>query len=124
MVERITKNTSDNTFVDGFVTTFFLEAKAVLDAIIVLIMSASKGKRCIFAAIPLFIFQTSITLLSGFIELIMTPIAFNNLSIVGSILTFCVGINLIWEKKIKTANLLPAIIIAVICAYIIYVTVF
>ena len=140
-LKRITKNTSDNSFVDGFVTTTLticigamaivgalqdgligdtstLEAKAVLDAIIVLIMSASKGKGCIFAAIPLFIFQGSITLLSKFIEPIMIPLAFNNLSIVGSILIFCVGINLIWEKKVKTANLLPAIIIAVICAYI------
>lgn len=141
-LKRITKNTSDNAFVDGFVTTTLticigamaivgalqdgligdtstLEAKAVLDAIIVLVMAASKGKGCIFAAIPLFIFQGSITLFSSFIEPVMTPLAFDNLSIVGSILIFCVGINLIWEKKIKIANLLPAIVISVICAYII-----
>ncbi|MFQ8704422.1 MAG: DUF554 domain-containing protein [Thomasclavelia sp.] len=141
-LKRITKNTSDNAFVDGFVTTTLticigamaivgalqdgligdtstLEAKAVLDAIIVLVMAASKGKGCIFAAISLFIFQGSITLFSSFIEPVMTPLAFDNLSIVGSILIFCVGINLIWEKKIKIANLLPAIVISVICAYII-----
>ena len=30
---------------------------------------------------------------------------------------FCVGINLVWGKKIKVANLLPAILVAVIAAF-------
>ena len=32
-------------------------------------------------------------------------------------LIFCVGVNLLWEKKLKVANMLPAIVIAVICAF-------
>jgi len=31
---------------------------------------------------------------------------------VGSILIFCVGIDLIWPSKIRIANLLPAIFVA------------
>lgn len=140
-LKRITKSQEDNTFVDAFVTTTLtvcigamaivgalqdglagdistLQAKAVLDAIIVLVMTASKGKGCIFAAIPVFLFQGSITLLAGLIEPIMTPSAFTNLSLVGSILIFCIGINLVWGKKVKTANLLPAIVISVIFSYV------
>jgi uncharacterized membrane protein YqgA involved in biofilm formation len=37
----------------------------------------------------------------------------NNLSLVGNILIFCVGINLVWPRTIKVANLLPSLLIAV-----------
>ena len=40
----------------------------------------------------------------------------NSLSMVGNILIFCVGVNLIWPKTIKVANLLPALIVAVLMA--------
>ena len=36
---------------------------------------------------------------------------------VGSILIFCVGVNLVWGKTIKVANMLPGIIFAVAAAY-------
>jgi uncharacterized membrane protein YqgA involved in biofilm formation len=47
----------------------------------------------------------------------MTDLALDYLSLVGSILIFCVGLNLVWGKKIKVANMLPAIILAVIAAF-------
>ena len=43
----------------------------------------------------------------------MTEAALGNLSLVGSILIFCVGVNLVWGKKVKVANLLPALVFAV-----------
>ncbi|MBQ5666571.1 MAG: DUF554 family protein, partial [Oscillospiraceae bacterium] len=43
--------------------------------------------------------------------------ALANLSMIGSILIFCVGLNLVWGKKIRVANLLPAIVIAVLAAF-------
>lgn len=39
------------------------------------------------------------------------------LSTVGSILIFCVGMNLVWGKKVRVANLLPAVIFAVIASH-------
>jgi uncharacterized membrane protein YqgA involved in biofilm formation len=47
----------------------------------------------------------------------MTDAALSNLSLVGNVLIFCVGLNLIWGKKGKVANLLPAILVAVIAAF-------
>lgn len=44
---------------------------------------------------------------------LMTEAALGNLSLVGSILIFCVGVNLVWGKKVKVANLLPALVFAV-----------
>ena len=37
----------------------------------------------------------------------------NNRSLVGNILIFCVGINLVWPRTIKVANLLPSLLVAV-----------
>jgi hypothetical protein len=78
---------------------------------------ACRKHRC-FSAIPVALLQGSITLLAKFIKPIMTEPALANLSLIGSILIFCVGLNLVWGKKIRVANLLPAIIIAVAWAYI------
>lgn len=133
-------NTGEKRFVDAFVTASLtvcigamaivgsiedgifgdysiLATKAVLDLIIILVMTCAMGKGCIFSAIPVGILQGSVTLLSRLIRPLMTDAAMANLSTVGSILIFCVGLNLVWGKKVRVANLLPAIVIAVIAAF-------
>ena len=60
------------------------------------------------------IFQGAITFCAGFIEPFMTEVALKNLSFVGNALIFCVGINLMFGNKIRVANLLPSLIIAVL----------
>ena len=94
-----------------------LATKAVLDLIIIMVMSCSLGKGAVFSAIPVAILQGTITALAGLVRPLMTDAALANLSLVGNVLIFCVGVNLVWGKKIKVANLLPAIVIAVIAAF-------
>lgn len=94
-----------------------LATKAVLDFIIIMVMSCSLGPGAAFSAIPVAILQGSVTALAGLVRPVMTEAALNNLSLVGSVLIFCVGINLLWGKKIRVANLLPAIVLAVIAAF-------
>lgn len=130
----------DPRFVDGFVSTSLticvgamavvgsiedgltgniamLSAKAVLDAVIVFVLTSSLGKGCIFSVIPLGLFQGAITILSGLIEPLLTASAVSNMSMVGSMLIFCVGINLMFHTKIRVANMLPALIFAVFGTY-------
>ena len=103
---------------DGILGDYsILATKAILDLIIIMVMTCSMGRGAVFSAIPVAIFQGSITLLAGFLRPLMTDAALANLSLVGNILIFCVGINLVWDKKIKVANLLPAIAVAVIAAF-------
>ncbi len=139
-LKKVTHSEGDGGFIDGFVNASLtvcigamavvgaiqdgiygdystLTAKAVLDLIIVMIMTSAKGKGCIFSAIPVIVFQGVITALSRLIEPIMTAPALSNLSLVGSILIFCVGVNLVWGKKVRVANFLPGIVFAVACAY-------
>ena len=94
-----------------------LATKAILDLIIIMVMSCSMGKGAVFSAIPVAVFQGSITVLAGVVRPLMTESALANLSLVGNVLIFCVGINLVWGKKVKVANLLPAIVVAVIAAF-------
>lgn len=94
-----------------------LATKAVLDLIIILVMTCAMGRGCIFSAIPVAVLQGTVTLLSRLIKPLMTDTAMANLSMVGSVLIFCVGLNLVWGKKVRVANLLPAIVIAVIAAF-------
>lgn len=139
-LKRKTGNAKDKMFVEGFVTASLtvcigamaivgaiedgifgdysiLVTKAILDFIIIIVMTGSMGKGCAFSAIPVGILQGSVTLLAKFIKPVMTEAALADLSLIGSILIFCVGLNLVWGKKIRVANLLPAIVLAVILAF-------
>ena len=129
-------NDGDKKFVDAFVTASLtvcigamavigaindrllsdptiLIAKSALDLIIILVMTASLGKGCMFSCVSVGLFQGAITFCAGFLEPFMTELALANLSTIGSILIFAVGVNLLFpDKKISVANLLPALIIA------------
>ncbi len=135
-----TGNAKDKGFVNGFVTASLtvcigatavigairdgisgdysiLVTKAILDMIIIMVMTCSLGKGCIFSAIPVFVFQGIITALARLIKPLMTTAALANLSLVGSILIFCIGVNTVWDKRIKVANLLPSLVFAVAIAF-------
>ena len=94
-----------------------LAVKSILDLIIILVMTSAMGKGCAFSAIPVLILEGGMTLLSRLIAPVMTDAALDNLSMIGNILIFCVGLNLVFGKKIRVANLLPAIVLAVIAAF-------
>lgn len=95
-----------------------LATKAVLDFIIIMVMTCSLGKGCAFSAIPVFVFEGAITVFATFLKPLMTDLAMDYLSLIGSILIFCVGLNLVWGKKIRVANMLPAVVLAVAAALI------
>ena len=134
-LKRKTGSAKDRTFVDAFVTASvtvcvgamavvgavedgmmgdisILCTKAILDFVIILVMTCSLGRGCAFSAIPVGVFQGFVTALAVLIRPFMTDPAMAGLSLVGSILIFCVGVNLVWDTKLRVANMLPAIIVA------------
>ena len=133
-------NDSDTCFVDAFVVASLtvcvgamaivgaiedgvsgdsstLVIKSVLDFIIILVMTSSMGKGAAFSAVPIFLLEGSFTVLGRLIAPYLIDRAIFNLSLVGSILIFCVGVNLVWGKTVRVANMLPAIVIAAAIAY-------
>lgn len=140
-LKQKTGNAKDGSFVEGFVTASLtvcigamaivgaiadgingdwsiLATKAVLDLVIILVMACSLGKGCIFSAIPVALLQGSVTALARLVRPIMTEAALANLSCIGSILIFCVGLNLVFGKKLRVANILPSILLAIAAAFI------
>lgn len=91
-----------------------LITKAVLDCLIIMIFTSAFGKGAVFSVIPLVFFQGSITILAQFIAPLLTTQMLDNLSMIGSMMIFCVGINLMFNTKIRVANLLPALLIAIL----------
>ena len=104
---------------DGLTGNFStLAVKGAIDALLVCTMTASMGKGCIFAAIPVLVLQGTLTLLASFLQPLMTATALANLSTVGSILIFCIGVNLIWPRTFRVANMLPAVVVAMTAAFV------
>ena len=91
-----------------------LITKAVLDCLIIMIFTSALGKGAIFSVIPLVLFQGSITLLARLIAPVLSDGMIANLAMTGSMLIFCVGVNLMFNTKIRVANLLPALLIALL----------
>lgn len=91
-----------------------LFAKSILDGISAIIFASTLGIGVAFSAIPVFIYQGGITLLSNIVKDLMTPEVINEMSSVGGILILAIGINILGIKKIRIGNMLPAIFIPII----------
>ena len=140
---KMPRKLAGNTFVDGFVTASMLFcigamaivgsledglngnysilfAKSVLDGISSVLLAASLGIGVGVSAAPLLIYQGGITILAQFVKPYLEnyPALIGQISCVGSILIFAIGINMIFGKKIKVGNLLPAILLPILFAII------
>ena len=91
-----------------------LFAKSILDGVSSVVFGATMGYGVPFSAIPILIYQGAITLLAGFVKPWLTDAVTAQMSLIGSILIFGIGINLLEIKKIKVGNLLPAIFLPVV----------
>lgn len=89
-----------------------LATKGVLDFIIIAVMDSAMGKGAVFSAVPVGLWQGTVTILARLLEPLMTEAALDNISLVGNIMIFCVGINLLFPKTLRVANMLPGLVIA------------
>ncbi len=95
-----------------------LYAKSALDGIVALILSSSLGFGVIFSAVPVLIYQGSITLAAGFLKPVLVPVVVSQMSAAGGLLIVGIGLNMLREKKLKVGNMLPAIFIPLIYYFI------
>ncbi len=93
-----------------------LLVKSTLDFITAMVLSSTMGIGAIFAAVPLFIYQGGISLFASYIKPVLdsSPDIMVQFSAVGYAIIMCIGINFIAGNKIKTANLLPAMLVPVV----------
>ena len=87
-----------------------LVIKSALDFAIVIVFASTLGVGCLFAAIPIAVWEGSITLAAVFIAPFLSDALITDLSAVGSVLIFGVGVNLLFDRGIKVGNMLPALL--------------
>lgn len=91
-----------------------LYAKSILDGIASLVLTTTLGIGVIFSAAAVFIYQGLIIIFAHVLEPYLSPDIIREMTIVGSIIIVGIGLTMLNIKKIRTANLLPAIGIPII----------
>jgi len=132
-IKKVVKQDEDHRFVDGFVNTSLiicvgamaivgsiqdglsgdysmLAAKSILDFVIVIVFASAYGLGVLFSAFAIFFYQGSITLITVLIGPILGDVLISQISFIGSVLIFCVGINIAFGKRLNVGNMLPALL--------------
>lgn len=91
-----------------------LFAKAVLDGITSIVLTTTLGIGVILSAVAVFLYQGSIVIFASYVEPYLSVEIIREMSIVGGILIVGIGLTMLNIIKVKTANLLPAIIVPVL----------
>jgi uncharacterized protein len=96
----------------GDITTLVI--KSALDFVTAIILASILGIGVIFSSISVLIYQGGLTLLASSAQSFLTQDMIISLSMVGNILLIAIGINFMEIKRIKVANMLPAIFIPIL----------
>ncbi len=91
-----------------------LVIKSALDFVTAMILASILGIGVIFSAVSVLVYQGAITLLAASASSFLSTEMIQAVSMVGNILLIAIGINFMELRKIKVANMLPAIFIPII----------
>jgi uncharacterized membrane protein YqgA involved in biofilm formation len=91
-----------------------LYTKSIIDGIACVAFASSFGISVALSAIPILIYQGSLTLFTAYIMRFMTDAMIADLTAVGGILLIGLAINILKIKDIKVINFLPALVIVVL----------
>lgn len=94
-----------------------LIAKSVMDGFSSLALASALGIGVLFSIIPLILFQGGLTLLAIWLGSFMPDTVVNEMSAVGGLMLMGLGLSIMEIKYIKVVNMLPALVIAIILAY-------
>ena len=95
-----------------------LFVKSALDAVNAVIFAATLGFGVIFTCIPMLIYQGGISLLAGTLSEILQGELLEQICMVGYAIIMAIGFNFLLEKKFRTLNMVPALILPVVYHYI------
>ena len=88
-----------------------LFTKSLMDFFSSILLASAFGFGVIISAVPLFIFQTILTLIAMYAGRFFTPEIIQGLTSVGGILLIGLGINILEIKKLRIMNMLPALVV-------------
>lgn len=88
--------------------------KAILDGVSAIFFASSLGIGVVFSALSVFVYQGLLTLVAGYVAPFLTTAVIIEMSATGGILLIGLSLTMLGIKKIKVANLLPAIFLPII----------
>jgi uncharacterized membrane protein YqgA involved in biofilm formation len=91
-----------------------LITKAMLDGIISIPFAAGMGIGVLGSALPVLIYQGSLTVLASQLKAFFTPLMIQELTSVGGVIVMGIGVNILGLKKVRVGNFIPALFIIVI----------
>jgi hypothetical protein len=91
-----------------------LFTKSILDGVTSIILAGTLGIGVLFSSFMVFIYQGAWTLLAELMAPLVTEDSIRELSTVGNVLIACIALDMLGVKKIKYANMLPAVFIPVL----------
>ena len=94
-----------------------LYAKSLLDGITATVLASGLGAGVALSSLPILAYQGSITLLAEMFSGLLSDAAVRELTAVGGLLIIGIGLMMLEIKKVKVANLLPSIPVAVLITY-------
>jgi len=94
-----------------------LVTKAMMDGIISIPFAASMGFGVLGSAVPILIYQGSLTLLASKIQFFFTPVIVRELTSVGGVIVIGIGVNILGLQKIRVGNFIPALVLIVLILY-------
>ena len=138
---KFAKNSSESTFVNGFVTATLLFCvgpltilgaiedasgrtpqlyiiKGTLDGFMTIIFAALYGVGAIFSAVSVFVVQGSLTVFGTSLDALLTDRMRLELFSAGGLAVIAIGINLLEIKKIRLGSLLPGLVITPILVWV------
>lgn len=95
-----------------------LYTKSMMDFFSAILLASAFGVGVAFSALPLFLFQASLTLFAMFASHFFTDDIILGLTNVGGILLIGLGINILEIKKLRIMNMLPSLVIVVLLLWI------
>lgn len=127
----------DSTFAQGFVSTSLifcvgsmailgsindglkgdstiLITKGLLDCTVSIVFASTMGIGVMFSAISVGLYQGLITACASLLSPFLTPEVIAQMSFVGSILIMAIGLNFLYQPKIRIGNMLPAMFLPLI----------
>lgn len=93
-----------------------LLAKSVLDGFASIALAATCGVGVLFSVVPLLVYQGGLTLFAGALQTVLSDAVVTEISAVGGLLLLGLGINILEIKRLKIANMLPALVFAGVLA--------
>lgn len=88
--------------------------KSAIDFVCALVMASALGFGVIFSAVSVLFYQGAVTLLSGLLSPLISQVLLDSICMVGYSIVACIGMNFLFRAKIKTANLLPALLVPIL----------